>query len=61
MSHTGCAIVLGEAGVLSARSYKQNIVTKSSTEVELVGLSGSMAQAIHLKNVWKSKATPLVL
>ena len=49
-SHTGCAIVLGEAGVLSARSSKQKIVTKSSTEAELVGLSDSAAQAIHLKN-----------
>ena len=49
-SHTGCAIVLGEAGVLSARSSKQKIVTKSSTEAELVGLSDSAAQAIHLRN-----------
>jgi hypothetical protein len=48
--YTGCAIVLGEAGVLSARSSKQKIVTKSSTEAELVGLSDSAAQAIHLKN-----------
>jgi hypothetical protein len=30
-SHTGCAIVLGGAGVLSACSYKQKIVTKFST------------------------------
>jgi hypothetical protein len=49
-SHTGCAIVLGEAGVLSARSSKQKIVTKSSTEAELVGLSDSAAQAINLRN-----------
>ena len=49
-SHTGCAIVLGDAGVLSARSSKQKIVTKSSTEAELVGLSDSAAQAIHLRN-----------
>ena len=31
-SHTGCAIVLGERGLLSARSSKQKIVTKSITE-----------------------------
>ena len=31
-SHIGCDIVLGEAAVLSARSSKQNIATKSSTE-----------------------------
>ena len=49
-SHTGCAIVLGDAGVLAARSAKQKIVTKSSTEAELVGLSDSAAQAIHLRN-----------
>ncbi len=49
-SHTGCAIVLGDAGVLYARSSKQKIVTKSSTEAELVGLSDSAAQAIHLRN-----------
>ena len=42
-SHTGCAIVLGEAGVLSARSSKQKLVTKSSTEADFVGLSDSAA------------------
>ncbi len=49
-SHTGCAIILGDAGVLAARSFKQNIVTKSSPEVELVGLSDSSAHAIYLRN-----------
>ncbi len=34
----------------AVRSSKQKIVTKSSTEVELVGLSDSAAHAIHLKN-----------
>ncbi len=48
--HTGCAIVLGEAVVFSARSSKQIIVTKSSTEAELVGLADSTTQAIHLEN-----------
>ena len=42
--------MLGDVGVLSARSSKQKIVTKSSTEAELVGLSDSAAQAIHLRN-----------
>jgi hypothetical protein len=45
-----CAIVFVEAGVLSARSSKQNIATNLSTEAELVGLFDSAAQAIHLKN-----------
>ena len=49
-SHTGCVIALGDAGVIAARSSKQQIVTKSSTEAELVGLSDSVAQAIHLRN-----------
>jgi hypothetical protein len=49
-SHTGCVIVLGEAGVLTARSSKQKIVTKSSTAAELVGLSDSVAHAIHMRN-----------
>jgi hypothetical protein len=36
--------------VLSARSSKQKIATKLSSEAEFVGLSDSTAQAIHLKN-----------
>ena len=36
--------------MLSDRSSKQKIVTMSSTEAELVGLSNSAAQAIHLRN-----------
>jgi hypothetical protein len=49
-SHTGCAIVLGDGGPLYAKSGKQRIVTKSSTEAELVGLSDTATQAIHLRN-----------
>ena len=49
-SHTGCAIVLGNAGPLFSKSAKQKIVTKSSTEAELVGLSDTASQAIHLRN-----------
>ena len=47
-SHTGCAIMLVEVRVLSARSSMQKIVTKFSTEAELIGLSDSAAHAIHL-------------
>ena len=50
-SHTGCAIVLGESGPIFAKSSKQKIVTKSSTEAELVGLSDTASQAIHLRNL----------
>eukprot|EP01034_Spumella_vulgaris_P043741 gene43741-54354_t len=49
-SHTGCAIVLGDAGPLFAKSAKQKNVTKSSTEAEIVGLSDTASQAIHLRN-----------
>ena len=49
-SHTGCAIVLGDAGPVLAKSSKQKIVTKSSTESELVGLSDTATLAIHLRN-----------
>jgi Reverse transcriptase (RNA-dependent DNA polymerase) len=50
-SHTGCAIVLGESGPIFAKSAKQKIVTKSSTEAELVGLSDTASQAIHLRHL----------
>jgi len=50
-SHTGCAIVLGEAGALFAKSSKQKIVTKLSTEAKLVGLSDTAMQAIYLRNL----------
>ncbi len=41
--------MLGYAGVITAKLLKQKIVTKSSTEAELAGLSNSVAQAIHLR------------
>ena len=47
-SHTGCAIVLGESSPVFAKSAKQKIVTKST---ELVGLSDTASQAIHLRNL----------
>ena len=49
-SHIGYAIVLGDAGVIVARSSKQKIATKSSTEAELVGFFDSGAHAIRLRN-----------
>lgn len=49
-SHTGCAIVIGDGGPVFAKSTKQRIVTKSSTEAELVGLSDSASVAINVRN-----------
>ena len=50
-SHTGCVVVLGDAGPIFSKSTKQKIVTKSSTEAELVGISDTASQAIHLRNL----------
>ena len=36
----------GDAGPIFSKSTKQRIVTKSSTEAELVGLSDTASQAI---------------
>jgi Reverse transcriptase (RNA-dependent DNA polymerase) len=49
-SHTGSCIVVGDVGAVHCRSTKQNLVTKSSTEAELVGMSDSANQALHLRN-----------
>ena len=49
-SHTGCAIVIGEAGATFVLSGKQSIVTKSSTEAEMVATSDSCSQAFHVRN-----------
>jgi hypothetical protein len=49
-SHTGCAVVVGEGGPVYVKSGKQKIVTKSSTEAELVGVSDTASQALHVRN-----------
>jgi hypothetical protein len=58
-SHTGCAVVVGEAGPVHCRSTKQKIVTKSSTEAELVALSDTASQAIHLRNFLIEQGYPM--
>jgi hypothetical protein len=48
-SVTGSVIVIGEGGPIHAKSSKQKIVTKSSTEAEFVGTSDSVNQALYLR------------
>jgi hypothetical protein len=48
-SHTGAAISLGK-GAIFAKSTKQKLVSKSSTEAELIGLSDSFTQAIWTRD-----------
>ena len=49
-SHTGSAITIGTSGPIHTDSKKQPIVTKSSTEAELVATSDSVNQAFHVRN-----------
>ena len=58
-SHTGCAIVIGDGGPVYNKSSKQKIVIKSSTEAELVGLSDTASQAIHIRNFVIAQGTTL--
>jgi hypothetical protein len=48
-SHSGLSITLGR-GAVFVRSAKQKIVSKSSTESELIGLSDSLSQAIWTRD-----------
>lgn len=49
-SHTGSCVVVGDVGAVHCKSTKQKIVIKSSTEAELVGLSDSANQGLHVRN-----------
>lgn len=48
-SHTGSCVVIGDIGAVHCRSTKQGIISKSSTEAELIGLSDSANQGIHTR------------
>ena len=49
-SHTGSCVVIGDVGAVHCKSSKQSIVTKSSTEAELVALSDSANQGLYIRN-----------
>jgi hypothetical protein len=49
-SHTGSYVVIGDTGSVHCKSTKQSIMTKSSTEAELVALSDSANQGLFLRN-----------
>jgi hypothetical protein len=49
MSHTGQFTTLG-GGAIATKSSRQRLVTKSSTEAELVALSDGLTQVLWVKN-----------
>ena len=49
-SHTGSCVVIGDVGAVHCKSSKQSIVTKSSTEAELIALSDSANQGLYVRN-----------
>lgn len=48
-SHSGCVVILGSGGIIS-KSIKQKLVSKSSTEAELIAVSDQISQIIWIKN-----------
>jgi hypothetical protein len=63
-SHTGSVVMIGDGAVVQAKSSKQKIVVKSSTEGELVGLSDSANNGIHMMKFIQAQGYqtgPLVL
>jgi hypothetical protein len=49
-SHTGASLIFGKGGPLYVTSVKQTIVTKSSTEAELVAFSDVASEVIALRH-----------
>jgi len=57
-SHTGACLTVGDRGPVSVESTKQSIVTKSSTEAELVATSDSANMLLHLRNFLTAQGHP---
>lgn len=49
-STTGCVIGIGEHTLVHYHSSKQSIISKSSTEAELIAVTDAANQAIHLRS-----------
>ena len=56
-SHTGSVVTLGK-GTIYAKSRTQRLMTKSSTEAELVALSDAANQVIWTRNLLESQGYP---
>jgi hypothetical protein len=48
-SHTGAIIGIGDALAILAKSSKQKLVTKSSTEAELIAVTDTVSDVLDLK------------
>ena len=57
-SHTGACLTIGDSGPVSVESTKQSIVTKSSTEAELVATSDSANTVLYLRNFLIAQGYP---
>ena len=56
-SHTGCVITLGK-GAIYAKSGTQRLMSKSSTEAELVALSDASNQVLWTRNFLERQGHP---
>jgi hypothetical protein len=54
-SHTGSCVVIGDVGAVHCRSTKQEIVVRSSTWSELVGVSNALNQGLDMREFHKGQ------